>query len=78
MAESFFHALKIELIYVEDFHTHEQAQTAVFERIGNTKPLCVWGIGVEGRKGLLSLSPTQSASSERCLAGLRALSKRGL
>ena len=33
MAESFFHTLKTELIYLEDFDTHEQAQTAVFEYI---------------------------------------------
>jgi transposase InsO family protein len=33
VAESFFHTLKIELIYMEDFDTHEQAQTAVFEYI---------------------------------------------
>jgi hypothetical protein len=31
VAESFFHTLKTELIYLEDFDTHEQAQTAVFE-----------------------------------------------
>jgi transposase InsO family protein len=29
-AESFFHTLKTELISLEDFDTHEQAQTAVF------------------------------------------------
>ena len=33
VAESFFHTLKIELTYMEDFDTHEQAQTAVFEYI---------------------------------------------
>ena len=33
VAESFFHTLKTELVYMEDFHTHEQAQTAVFEYI---------------------------------------------
>jgi hypothetical protein len=33
VAESFFHTLKIELVYVENFDTHEQAQTAVFEYI---------------------------------------------
>jgi putative transposase len=33
VAESFFHTLKVELIYREDFDTHEQAQTAVFEYI---------------------------------------------
>ena len=33
VAESFFHTLKPELIYVEDYDTHEQAQTAVFEYI---------------------------------------------
>jgi transposase InsO family protein len=32
-AESFFHTLKTELIYLEDFDTHEQTQTAVFEYI---------------------------------------------
>ena len=31
VAESFFHTLKTELIYLEDFDTHEQAKTAVFE-----------------------------------------------
>jgi putative transposase len=31
VAESFFHTLKTELIYLEDFNTREQAQTAVFE-----------------------------------------------
>ena len=33
VAESFFHTLKTELVYMEDFNTHEQAQTAVFEYI---------------------------------------------
>jgi transposase InsO family protein len=33
VAESFFHTFKTELIYLEDFTTHEQAQTAVFEYI---------------------------------------------
>ena len=33
VAESFFHTLKTELIYLEDFETHEHAQTAVFEYI---------------------------------------------
>ena len=33
VAESFFHTLKTELVYVEGFNTHEQAQTAVFEYI---------------------------------------------
>jgi putative transposase len=33
VAESFFHTLKTELIYGEDFTTREQAQTAVFEYI---------------------------------------------
>jgi len=33
VAESFFHTLKTELIYLEDFDTHEQAQTGVFEYI---------------------------------------------
>jgi transposase InsO family protein len=33
VAESFFHTLKTALVYVEDFNTHEQAQTAVFEYI---------------------------------------------
>jgi putative transposase len=33
VAESFFHTLKTELIYLEDFDTHQQAQTAVFEYI---------------------------------------------
>jgi putative transposase len=33
VAESFFHTLKTELIYLEDLKTHEQAQTAVFEYI---------------------------------------------
>jgi transposase InsO family protein len=33
VAESFFHTLKTELIYLEDFNTQEQAQTTVFEYI---------------------------------------------
>lgn len=33
VAESFFHTLKTELIYLEDFETHEQARTGVFEYI---------------------------------------------
>jgi len=33
VAESFFHTLKTELIYLEDFDTHEHAQMAVFEYI---------------------------------------------
>jgi putative transposase len=33
VAESFFHTWKTELIYLEDFKTHEQARTGVFEYI---------------------------------------------
>jgi putative transposase len=33
VAESFFHTLKTELVYLEDFDTHEQAQMGVFEYI---------------------------------------------
>ena len=33
VAESFLHTLKTELIYTEDYETHEAAQTAVFEYI---------------------------------------------
>jgi transposase InsO family protein len=33
VVESFFHTLKTELIYTEDFDTHEQTQMAVFEYI---------------------------------------------
>ena len=33
VAESFFHTLKTALISMEDFETHEQTQTAVFEDI---------------------------------------------
>lgn len=33
VAESFFHTLKTELIHLEEFDTHEQAQTAVFEYV---------------------------------------------
>jgi putative transposase len=33
VAESFFHTLKTELIYLEEFKTHEQARTGVFEYI---------------------------------------------
>src|SRR5262245_15091589 len=33
VVESFFHTLKTELIYLEDYDTHEAAQTAVFEYI---------------------------------------------
>ena len=33
VAESFFHTLQTELIYLEDFDTREHAQTAVFEYI---------------------------------------------
>jgi len=33
VAESFFHTLKTELTYTEDYDTHEAAQTAVFEYI---------------------------------------------
>jgi transposase-like protein len=40
--------------------------------------LCVWGICVDGRKVLLSLSTAHSASYESCLEVLRDLVKRGL
>lgn len=33
VAESFFHTVKTELIYLEDLETHEHTQTAVFEYI---------------------------------------------
>jgi hypothetical protein len=40
--------------------------------------LCVWGICVDGRQGLLPLSTTNRESDERGLEGVRDLSKRGL
>lgn len=40
--------------------------------------LCVWGICVDGRKGLLTLSTAHSESYESCLEVLRDLVKRGL
>lgn len=43
-----------------------------------TGVLCVWGICVDGRKVLLSLSPAHSESYESCLEVLRDLVKRGL
>jgi hypothetical protein len=33
VVESFFHTLKTDLIYLEEYDTHEAAQTAVFEYI---------------------------------------------
>jgi putative transposase len=39
-----------------------------------TGVLCVWGICVDGRKVLLTLSTTNSESYESCLEGLRAIS----
>ena len=33
VAESFLHTLKTARIYLEDFDTHERAQTVVFEYI---------------------------------------------
>ena len=33
VAEKLLHTLKTELVYLEDFDTHEYAQTAVFEYI---------------------------------------------
>jgi transposase-like protein len=39
---------------------------------------CVWGIGVEGRTVLRSLSPAHSERYESCLEVLRDLIKRGL
>ena len=46
----------------------------------NQKPgvLCVWAIGEDGRKVLLSLSLTNSESYESCIEVLRDLSKRGM
>ena len=43
-----------------------------------TGVLCVWGIGVDGRKVLLSLATAHSESYESCLEVLRDLVKRGL
>lgn len=43
-----------------------------------TGVLCVWGICVDGRKVLLSLSTAHSESYESCLEVLRDLVKRGL
>ena len=40
--------------------------------------LCVWGMCIDGRKVLLSLSPAHSESYESCLEVLRDLIKRGL
>ena len=48
-------------------------------RWGNkTGVLCVWAICEDGRKILLSLSTTNSASYESCLEVLRELTKRGM
>ena len=48
-------------------------------RWGNkTGVLCVWAIGEDGRKVLLSLSTPNRESYESCLEVLRALVKRGL
>lgn len=43
-----------------------------------TGVLCVWAIGEDGRKVLLSLSTTNSESYESCLEVLRGLAKRGM
>jgi putative transposase len=43
-----------------------------------TGGLCVWGLGVEGRKVCLTLSPAPSDSSDSCREGLRDLVPRGL
>jgi putative transposase len=43
-----------------------------------TGVLCVWAICEDGRKVLLSLSPTNSESYESCLEVLRGLAKRGM
>jgi putative transposase len=43
-----------------------------------TGVLCVWGICVDGRKGLPTLSTTHRESYESCLEVLRDLVKRGL
>ncbi len=43
-----------------------------------TGVLCVWAICEDGRKVLLSLSPTNSESYESCLEVLRDLVKRGM
>jgi putative transposase len=43
-----------------------------------TGVLCVWAIGEDGRKVLLSLSTTNSESYESCLEVLRGLVKRGM
>ena len=43
-----------------------------------TGVFCVWAIGVEGRKVLLTLATANSESYESCLEILRALVKRGL
>jgi transposase-like protein len=40
--------------------------------------LCVWGLCVDGRKGLLTLSTAHSESYDSCLEVLRELVKRGL
>ena len=47
VAESFFHTLKTELIYREDFETHELAQTVVFEYIEvfYNRQRCHWANG---------------------------------
>jgi transposase-like protein len=55
---------------------------AVYEPLrrwgSKTGMLCVWGICVDGRQVLLTLSTAPSESSERCLEVLRDLVKRGL
>jgi transposase-like protein len=43
-----------------------------------TGVLCVWAIGEDGRKVLLSLSTTNSESYESCVEVLRGLVKRGM
>jgi len=55
---------------------------AVYEPLrrwgSKTGMLCVWGICVDGRQVLLTLSTAHSESDDSCLEGLRDLVKRGL
>jgi putative transposase len=74
----------------EGFRTRDRSQESVaslfidpvyepWRRWGQkTGVLCVWAICEDGRQVLLSLSPTHSESSERCLEVVRDLVKRGM
>ena len=61
-AESFFHTLKTECVYLETFDTREQAQDVIFEYIGFTIVSVVVRSSFNGNLAPMVYEETQKAA----------------